>query len=245
VAALRRFVRARAESERCELCSAELGPVHRHLLEMAKRQVVCACDPCALRFHDVVDGRFKLIPRDARALLGFRLTDAQWERTRFTFGRVYPEAYSISQHGAEPFIMQTECLVQSASAPAIGISVRFLHPMAREVGALATASAELSDDAQPESVPELRVDGRLYQTWQEAVERTVVVPSQPLKALAERALELPFTFPSSRTSEAIRNDAGHAVGVILRRQEALQGRIEVVAASIDAQVFKRQSRRAS
>ena len=46
---------------------------------MAKRQVVCACDPCALRFHDVVDGRFKLIPRDARALPGFRLTDAQWE----------------------------------------------------------------------------------------------------------------------------------------------------------------------
>ena len=86
VAALRRFVRARAEpsaaraeSERCELCSAELGPVHRHLLEMAKRQVVCACDPCALRFHDVVDGRFKLIPRDARALPVFRLMDAQWE----------------------------------------------------------------------------------------------------------------------------------------------------------------------
>ena len=86
VAALRRFVRARAEpaaaraeSERCELCSTKLGPLHRHLLEMAKRQVVCACDPCALRFHDVVDGRFKLIPRDARALPGFRLTDAQWE----------------------------------------------------------------------------------------------------------------------------------------------------------------------
>ena len=86
MAALRRFVRARAEPaaarpelERCELCSAELGPLHRHLLEMAKRQVVCACHPCALRFHDVVDGRFKLIPRDARALPGFRLTDAQWE----------------------------------------------------------------------------------------------------------------------------------------------------------------------
>ena len=87
VAALRRFVltraapaAARAGLERCELCSAALGPMHRHLLEMAKRQVVCACDPCALRFHDVVGGRFKLIPRDVRALSGLRLTDAQWEK---------------------------------------------------------------------------------------------------------------------------------------------------------------------
>ena len=185
----------------------------------------------------LVDQVVNAVLYEGYMLYPYRPSSAK-NRTRFTFGRVYPEAYSISQHGAEPFIMQTECLVQSASAPAIEISVRFLHPMAREVGALATASAGLSDDAQPEPVPELRVDGRLYQTWQEAVERTVVVPSQPLKALAERALELPFTFPSSRTSEPIRNDAGHAVGVIVRRQEALQGRIEVAAASIDTQVFK-------
>ena len=57
-------------------------------------------------------------------------------RTRFTFGRVYPEAFSISQHGAEPFIMQTECLVQSTGAPLVEVSVRFLHPLAREIGAL-------------------------------------------------------------------------------------------------------------
>ena len=31
-------------------------------------------------------------------------------RERFTFGRVYPEDYSIAQHGAEPSVMQTECL---------------------------------------------------------------------------------------------------------------------------------------
>ena len=86
VATMRRLVRtrteyatARAAPERCELCSAELAPTHRHLFEMTKRQVVCACDPCALRFHDVVGGRFKLIPRDARVLPNFKLSDAQWE----------------------------------------------------------------------------------------------------------------------------------------------------------------------
>ena len=42
--------------------------------------MVCACDPCALRFQDVVGGRFKLIPRGARTLPGFEITDAQWEQ---------------------------------------------------------------------------------------------------------------------------------------------------------------------
>jgi hypothetical protein len=86
VASMRRFVRTRIESgsaraapERCELCSAGLPRIHRHLLEMTKRQVVCACDPCAMRFYDVVGGRFKLIPRDARVLPTFNLSDAQWE----------------------------------------------------------------------------------------------------------------------------------------------------------------------
>src|ERR1700752_4038021 len=36
---------------------------------------------------------------------------AKKNRQRFTFGRVYPEAYSLAQGGAEPCVMQTECLV--------------------------------------------------------------------------------------------------------------------------------------
>ena len=46
---------------------------------MVDRKIICACDPCALRFQDVVGGRFKLIPRDARALPDFQMTDAQWD----------------------------------------------------------------------------------------------------------------------------------------------------------------------
>ena len=80
LATLRQFatVRPPAAPERCELCSEALAPRHRHLLEMETRQVACACDPCAMRFQLVVEGRFKLIPRDARTLPGFRMTDAQW-----------------------------------------------------------------------------------------------------------------------------------------------------------------------
>jgi len=86
-ATLRRFVGApknngapsTPEVEHCELCSVRLASTHRHLLEMATRRIVCACDPCALRFENVLQGKFKLIPRDARPLPDFKMTDAEWE----------------------------------------------------------------------------------------------------------------------------------------------------------------------
>jgi hypothetical protein len=48
-------------------------------VEVQTQKITCACDPCALRFHDVVDGRFKLVPRDARVVPGFTMSDADWE----------------------------------------------------------------------------------------------------------------------------------------------------------------------
>jgi hypothetical protein len=89
----RRFVKPRTMPptvpERCELCRVALPATHRHLLEMASRQVVCACDPCALRFEGVIGGRFKLIPRDPRALPGFRLSDAQWTNLAIPIGLAF------------------------------------------------------------------------------------------------------------------------------------------------------------
>jgi hypothetical protein len=80
---LRRFASApRAGAgvrEYCELCRAPLFPEHRHLLEMATHKIVCSCDPCALRFESVIGGRFKLIPRDVRALPNFQMSDAEWD----------------------------------------------------------------------------------------------------------------------------------------------------------------------
>lgn len=75
---LRRLARPRANVEHCEFCAVPLGSTHRHVLEVANRKIVCACDPCALRFENVI-GRWNLIPRDARRLADFQLTDGQWE----------------------------------------------------------------------------------------------------------------------------------------------------------------------
>ena len=89
-------------------------------------------------------------------------------RQRFTFGMVYPQAYGEAQNGAEPFTMQTECLLRSqGEQPTLEVRVRFLHPLARSVGLLSEPVPELPADIGTSSfsiVPELRVDNKLYQT---------------------------------------------------------------------------------
>jgi len=76
---LRRFARPPPKAEQCDLCSRELSSGHLHLHEASTRNVVCAFDPCALRWGNVVGGRLKLIPRDTRALRDFRIANSQWE----------------------------------------------------------------------------------------------------------------------------------------------------------------------
>jgi hypothetical protein len=89
VTALRRLRQPEPPVERCELCCAALGAEHRHLLAVATGQIVCACDPCALRFEAVVAGRFKMIPRDGKRLAGFQMSDADWESLALPINLVF------------------------------------------------------------------------------------------------------------------------------------------------------------
>jgi hypothetical protein len=76
--ALRRFGRRPSDSERCDLCSRAVGPDHRHLIEPATRQLVCACDACAFLFPDG-HPRYARVPRTIRLLPGFTISEAQWD----------------------------------------------------------------------------------------------------------------------------------------------------------------------
>ena len=79
LAALRRRARRRAEEEHCDLCAAPIPADHRHLLEVKTRQLACACPTCAILFPAQAGARFKEVPREARPLPHFSLTDEQWE----------------------------------------------------------------------------------------------------------------------------------------------------------------------
>ncbi len=65
--------------EHCELCSVELYSEHPHLVELASRQLVCACTACALLFDGLEGGKYKRISDRARFLPDFALTDGQWD----------------------------------------------------------------------------------------------------------------------------------------------------------------------
>jgi hypothetical protein len=76
--ALRQFVRRKKDVERCELCSAEISDAHPHLIEPAKRKLLCTCGACAILFAGM-GMKYKRVPSRVLALPGFHLSDAQWE----------------------------------------------------------------------------------------------------------------------------------------------------------------------
>jgi hypothetical protein len=166
---------------------------------------------------------------------------AKKNRQRFTFGRVYPEAFHLAQNGAEPCSMQTQCLVEGPSSATLEIVVRFLHPMTRDIGAMATPLRKLPALDNPDFfhvVPELEIDGQLHLGWQEVVERTVRLPVMVLGELCAHPQTVPFTFAAARSIEPILDRNARIAGVIVRRQEGLEGTVELSAEPVNASVVK-------
>lgn len=89
-AVLKRFVRQRsAVVERCEMCSAELAPDHEHLAEPANRQMLCACQACAILFSGKANTKYRRVPRRILYLPNFQLTEAQWESLLIPIGMAF------------------------------------------------------------------------------------------------------------------------------------------------------------
>jgi hypothetical protein len=161
---------------------------------------------------------------------------------RFTFGRVYPHAYSVAQNGAEPFTMKTECLaIRENEHSRVEVDVRFLQIVARNVLELPEPLLELPKDLDPGSlkvVPQLRVGNQRYSAWQEAVEQTMTLPAQTLQQICGSPCRVPFNFLSSSDLEPIRNLQGSIVGLMQRQRETLLGAIELTAEELDPRVIK-------
>jgi hypothetical protein len=66
--------------ERCELCGMSLAEVHRHVVDLAQRQLLCACRACQVLFdHDAAGGQhYRLVPDRCVRLEELRLDDLAW-----------------------------------------------------------------------------------------------------------------------------------------------------------------------
>ena len=75
--AQRSTVEREAALEQCELCGAPIPAEHRHVLDLATRDVKCACRPCSLLFDRTE--KLRLIPTDVYAVGDVEL---DWESLR-------------------------------------------------------------------------------------------------------------------------------------------------------------------
>jgi len=89
-AGLRRFVEpAPPQPERCELCGVPLAEAgHRHLVDVERRALSCACTPCALLFEQpgAAGGRFRTVPDRYLVDADHGLDDSAWEQLGIPVG---------------------------------------------------------------------------------------------------------------------------------------------------------------
>ena len=70
--------------ERCELCGAPIAAEHRHLLDVAKRDLMCACQACSVLFaSDAASaGHYRLVGDRRLRIDDLELDDVAWEDLR-------------------------------------------------------------------------------------------------------------------------------------------------------------------
>jgi hydrogenase maturation protease len=186
-----------------------------------------------------------LVDQVARAVLyeGYILypyRPAVKNRQRWTFGGLFPQAYSLHQDGADAWSMQTQCLVQGDLETMLEVKVRFLQLMARMVGELNPPLDTLPPGGESplRIVDALQVGENLLQTWQEAVEREVTAREHRLADLEASPRAIRFAFPYSRALEIVPDSNGNLVGVIVREQQAIEGAVEVSAERVADRLFR-------
>jgi hypothetical protein len=161
-------------------------------------------------------------------------------RQRWTFGGVYPRAYCRSQEAGDTWSMQTECLLRGTRDTLADVQVRFLHLQTRMVGQLDCPIAELAECEEPvfHFVESMNVGDRLLQTWQEAVQREVLLPALDLGSLAKKPRRRKFTFPASQKIESVRGHTQTIEAILMREQHAVALIVRVWAEPASDGLFK-------
>jgi len=152
-------------------------------------------------------------------------------RLRFNFGVLHPGSWCRDRAGADASLVQSEFLVESAGTAVISVTVRFLQLIDRQVCELREPRASLPPDVRTwVPVDSLDVGGRVWRSWQEAMEREVALEPCPLDGLPDGGRELSFGFAATEQVEPLRRDDGLIAGVIVRRTDRLAGSIRLSAA---------------
>ena len=159
---------------------------------------------------------------------------------RWTFGGIHPPSYREVREGSEACWKETECLVFGDERTMLGVTLRFLHLVDRQIGqAAGPVHPETAVEQIPfEPVAALQVGPREFHPWREAIEREVILPTTSLGELSAQASIVELAFPAHRQVEPIRDADGRIVGASIREQQAVAGSIEARAVRLRESLFK-------
>ena len=156
---------------------------------------------------------------------------ASKNQQRWTFGGVYPRAYSEARGEDDPWIMQTQCLLLGDVETAVEVKVRFLHVVERNVN-------QKNVEGTIEFVDELRVGGERYLSWDEATERELAVGRLKLSDLLGSPRQVDIDVPEGSREEPLAEPSGEVVGAVVRGWRSLRGVIEVGVEPLQGGVFR-------
>ncbi len=160
-------------------------------------------------------------------------------RQRWNFGGLCPRSYADHQRGNERWTSQAECLVMGTGEAAIGIRLRFLHLLARQAAEFIFPGDESQYDLRNfRPVESLKTGDRLFQTWQEAVERQFDTQQFTLNSLLESPKRAILNFPATESIEPLRDAGGRLVAAFIRTQRELHGAIDISAERLEPSLFR-------
>jgi hypothetical protein len=155
-------------------------------------------------------------------LYPYRASSAK-NQLRWQFGVLVPRAFA-EMDGSERCSVRTECLVRADARTMLRVRARCLQVQQRFVEA-AVGSDEFA------RVEQLAVDGHRYVAWEEAIDRVVDLPQQPLSRLRQDPYEEVFGWAGGTEPELLRDANGAVVGRLLRQSWPVDGRVTVAVSS--------------
>jgi hypothetical protein len=165
-------------------------------------------------------------------------------RQRWNLGVVYPKAYSEMQTGADNWFMQTECLATGGAGTELSVKVRFLQAVARTIGQPRIPldewpiSGEGSREPDFQIVETLQVGDQILHTWEEAIERELTLPPQPLNDSVTETRSSQALFPGGRETEPVRNLDGKIAAFIVRTKKSVTAQVDVSAVPVNQGLFR-------
>lgn len=160
-------------------------------------------------------------------------------RQRFNFGVLLPPEYAEAQTGNDASSMQTECLLEGEN-PRLDVRLRFLQVIVRQAARISNPAQ--GDSGSPETryeiVPEIVIDGEVFPTWQEAIEREVKALDCSMTDLAREPLVVEWNSPPMNETETLRDAAGRPAGVLIRRRERVDCTLHVKAVWLDERLWR-------